>query len=87
MDWLFNDLTKMFPMLNAYLAAGIFVFARLIGFVRMAPVFNRKEIPTIVKLSLVLLLTFVLTPMLKPDFKYSCRSINRIHSTAYFVGD
>ena len=67
MDWLFNDLMKIFPMLNAYLAAGIFVFARLIGFVRMAPVFNRKEIPTIVKLSLVLLMTFVLTPMLKPD--------------------
>lgn len=67
MDWLFNDLMKMFPMLNAYLAAGIFVFARLIGFVRLAPVFNRKEIPTIVKLSLVLLLTVVLTPMLKPD--------------------
>jgi len=67
MDWLFNDLMKMFPMLNAYLAAGIFVFARLIGFVRMAPVFNRKEIPTVVKLSLVLIMTVVLTPMLKPD--------------------
>ena len=67
MDWLFNDLMKMFPMLNAYLAAGIFVFARLIGFVRMAPVFNRKEIPTLVKLSLVLILTAVITPMLKPD--------------------
>ena len=67
MDWLFNDLMKMFPMLNAYLAAGIFVFARLIGFVRLAPVFNRREIPTIVKLSLVLLLTFIMTPLLKPD--------------------
>ena len=67
MEWFFNDLMKMFPMLNAYLAAGIFVFARLIGFVRLAPVFNRKEIPTLVKIPLVLLLTIVLTPMLKPD--------------------
>ena len=69
MDWLFNDLMKMFPMLNAYLAAGIFVFARLIGFIRMAPVFNRKEIPTLVKLPFILVLTIVLTPMLNPDIE------------------
>ena len=67
MDQLITELMKMFPMLNAYLAAGIFVFARLIGFVRLAPIFNRREIPTIVKISLVLLLTFIMTPLLKPD--------------------
>ena len=58
---------KMFPMLNAYLAAGIFIFARLIGFFRMAPVFNRKEIPGMVKLSLALILSIVLTCVVKPD--------------------
>ena len=58
---------KMFPMLNAYLAAGIFIFARLLGFFRMAPVFNRKEIPGMVKISLALLLSIVLTCVVKPD--------------------
>lgn len=58
---------KMFPMLNAYLAAGIFIFARLLGFFRLAPVFNRKEIPGMVKLSLALLLSIVLTCVVKPD--------------------
>ena len=57
----------MFPMLNAYLAAGIFIFARLLGFFRMAPVFNRKEIPGMVKISLALLLSIVLTCVVKPD--------------------
>ncbi len=67
MDQLITELMKMFPMLNAYLAAGIFIFARLIGFFRMAPVFNRKEIPGMVKLSLALILSIVLTCVVKPD--------------------
>lgn len=57
----------MFPMMNTYLAAGIFIFARLLGFIRLAPVFNRKEIPSLVKLSFVLVLTIVLTSVVKPD--------------------
>lgn len=67
MDSLFQELMKNFPMMNAYLAAGIFMFARLLGFFRMAPVFNRKEMPGMVKLGLILLLTIVLTGITKPD--------------------
>ena len=67
MDVILSELMKMFPMLNANLAAGIMVFSRLIGFVRLAPVFNRKEIPSMVKISLVFLLTLVITPFVKPD--------------------
>ena len=67
MDGLFQELMKNFPMLNAYLAAGIFMFARLLGFFRMAPVFNRKEMPGMVKLGLILLMTIVLTGITKPD--------------------
>lgn len=67
MDNVLAELMKMFPMLDTMLGAGIMVFARLIGFMRLAPVFNRKEIPSPVKISLCLLLTFVLTPMIKPD--------------------
>lgn len=67
MDNILSELMKMFPMLNANLAAGIMVFARLIGFARLAPVFNRKEIPSMVKLGLILLLTLVITPFVKPN--------------------
>ncbi len=67
MDNLLAELMKNFPMLNAYLAAGIFIFARVLGFFRMAPVFNRKEIPGMVKLALALLFTIVLTCVVKPD--------------------
>ena len=67
MEQIISELMKMFPMLNAYLAAGIFIFSRLLGFFRLAPVFNRKEIPGMVKLSLILLLTIILTSIAKPD--------------------
>lgn len=67
MENLLNELMKNFPMLNAYLAAGIFIFARMLGFFRLAPVFNRKEIPGTVKLSLALLFTITLTCIVKPD--------------------
>ena len=38
----------------------------MMGFIRFSPVFNRKEIPTMVKISLALLLTITLTSVLKP---------------------
>lgn len=67
MDQIIAELMKMFPLMNAYLAAGIFIFARLLGFFRLAPVFNRKEIPGMVKISLCLLFTIILTCTVKPD--------------------
>ena len=67
MNQLIAEIMKIFPALNAYLAAGIFIFARLLGFFRMAPVFNRKEMPGMVKIGLVLLMTIVLTSVVKPD--------------------
>mgnify|MGYP002801643385 FL=1 len=67
MEQIIEELMKMFPMLNAYLAAGIFIFARLLGFFRLAPVFNRKEIPGMVKIALCLMLTVILTCAAKPD--------------------
>lgn len=67
MDNILAELMKMFPVLNTMLGAGIMVFARLIGFVRLAPVFNRKEMPGMVKLSLCLLMTIVITPFVKSD--------------------
>ena len=67
MDIILAELMKMFPVLNTALAAGIMVFSRIIGFMRLAPIFNRKEIPGMVKLALCLILTIVITPFVKPD--------------------
>lgn len=67
MDQFIAELMKIFPALNAYLAAGIFIFARLLGFFRMAPVFNRKEMPGMIKIALVLLMTIIMTAVVKPD--------------------
>ena len=67
MDTIYIELMKMFPHLNAALATGIYIFARLIGFFRFAPVFNKKEIPGIVKICLALLFTFIIGPFLRPD--------------------
>ncbi len=67
MENILAELMKMFPALNTMLGAGVMVFARLIGFMRLAPVFNRKEIPSMVKLSLCLIMTIVITPFVKTD--------------------
>ena len=40
---------------------------RLLGFFRMAPVFNRKEMPGMIKIALVLLMTIIMTAVVKPD--------------------
>ncbi len=66
METVLSELMNMFPSLNTSLAAGIMVFSRFLGFIRLAPVFNRKEIPGMVKLALCLLLTIVITPFVKP---------------------
>ena len=64
MDELLRQISIMFPEFAKYFAAGFMVFARLLGFIRFAPILNRKEINTFVKLSLALLLTFIITPLL-----------------------
>ena len=60
------EIIKIFPQINGYLAAFFFVFARLLGFMRFAPVFNRKEIPSLVKLGLAFVIGIILTSILKP---------------------
>ena len=66
MEQILAELAKLFPQFNATLGAGIYVFARMLGFFRFAPVFNRKEIPTLVKLALAFLMTIVITSLLAP---------------------
>lgn len=65
MDNFLNQIAIMFPDFEKYFSAGFIVFARMLGFIRFAPVFNRREINTTVKLSLALLITIMITPLLK----------------------
>ncbi len=66
MEQFLNQIAILFPEFERWFSAGFIVFARLLGFIRFAPVFNRKEINTIVKLALALLLTMMITPILHP---------------------
>ncbi|MFI3299954.1 MAG: flagellar biosynthetic protein FliR [Candidatus Gastranaerophilales bacterium] len=66
MDEIISEIFKMFPLVNVYLAGGILIFSRLLGFFRLAPIFNRKEIPTMVKIALILIMTVILTSVEKP---------------------
>ena len=61
-----TQIGQLFPAFDAALAAGILVFARMLGFIMLAPVFNRKEIPAIVKIGFVFILTVTLTTVMKP---------------------
>lgn len=62
-----GQLGQMFPMFGIYLSAGFVIFARVMGFFRLAPVLNRKEIPGLVKLSLALLLTIMFVAVQHPS--------------------
>ena len=66
MDQVVSQISILFPEFSRWCAAGIIVFARLLGFIRFAPIFNRKEIAGIVKLAFAFILTMILTPLLKP---------------------
>ena len=66
-DTLLPFLGKYMPEINSALGAGIVIFARVLGFVRYAPVLGRSEVPGQVKLSVALILTVILTSILKPE--------------------
>ena len=66
MDNFIQQISILFPQFDHWFSAGIIVFSRLLGFVRFAPIFNRKEIAGLVKLAFVFILTVMITPILKP---------------------
>lgn len=66
MEGMFHQIAILFPMFEKYFSAGFIVFARLLGFIRFAPILNRKEINTFTKLSLAILLSFIITPLVNP---------------------
>ena len=64
-DAVLQAFPKYFPEINSALGAGLLIFARLMGFIRFAPVLNRKEIPGMIKLSFALILTIILMMTVK----------------------
>lgn len=66
MEQVISQITLLFPEFARWFSAGFIVFARLLGFIRFAPIFNRKEIAGMVKLAFAFILTIILTPILKP---------------------
>ncbi len=66
MDELVRQISLQFPEFSRWFSAGFIVFARLLGFIRFAPIFNRKEIAGLVKLAFAFILTVIITPILKP---------------------
>lgn len=61
------EIMKMFPTINTYLMAGALVFARLIGFFRFCPIFNRKDFPALVKVPFALIIAVFMVPFLSPE--------------------
>ena len=59
-------ISKYFPEFNASIAAGIAVFSRMLGFIYIAPIVSRKEIPAIVKLPFCFLMTIMIVSSLHP---------------------
>ncbi len=67
MDLFLAQFAKLFPELNLALGAGIMVFSRLLGLMQFAPPFNRKEIPSMVRISIALIVTVIVTMLIKPQ--------------------
>ena len=75
LDTILSEFPKYFPEINGALAAGIPIFARVVGLVRTFPVLRRTEIPMIAKVGFSLIFTVMLTLFLKPEMPPSNFSI------------
>lgn len=60
------QINSLLPGFMENVSGGLIIFARMMGFIRFAPVMNRKEIPGLVKTGLAFLLTIIFVMLLKP---------------------
>jgi len=58
------EFSKQFPAFDSAINTGLVVFARILTFASFAPVFGRKEVPMLVRLSLSLVLTITTVSIL-----------------------
>ena len=66
MDEILRQFAILFPELNNALGAGIMIFLRLAGMMRLAPVISKSEIPAMVRISFALICTVLLVGIIKP---------------------
>ena len=66
MDEILKQFAILFPEINNALGAGIMIFLRLVGMMRLAPVLSKSEVPAMVRLSFALISTIILIGVLKP---------------------
>ena len=66
LDTILQDFPKYFPEVNNVIAMGIPIFARVAGFIRAVPFFQRSEIPIIAKVGFALIFTIMINLFLKP---------------------
>lgn len=67
MDEILKQFAILFPELNNALGAGIMIFLRLVGMMRLAPVLSKSEVPAMVRLSFALISTVILVGVIKPQ--------------------
>ena len=60
------ELNNLVPHIMMYFGAGLVVFARVVGFFRFAPIFNRKEIFSFVRLCMAIIVTVIIVNVLQP---------------------
>lgn len=66
MEQFLYGLNSLFPMFMTYFGSGLLVFARVVGFFRFAPLLNRKEIFSMVRLCLAILVTVMIVSIIQP---------------------
>ncbi len=63
-DTVLQFMGQFIPDINKYIGAGLVIFARIAAFLKFAPGFTRKEIPTMIKVSFALIFTIILTSVI-----------------------
>ena len=58
---------KYFPEFNSSLVAGLLIISRYFGFILVAPVLSRKDIPALFKTAFAFLMTVIFVGILHPD--------------------
>ena len=66
MDEILKQFALVFPEINNIFNAGLMVFMRLAGLMRLAPVLSKSEIPAIARISFAMICTVIMTGILKP---------------------
>ncbi len=64
-DVIISNIGTYFPEINKALGAGVIIFARVLGFLKFAPGFTRKEIPAMLRLGFALIFTIALMGVIK----------------------